>query len=311
MKIRHWAFFLVLLTMTFSLNAEAGILAGDPMVETPQHFIQRSDSRMIEVDFVFPGVEISPLQNGEEAFDLIRLEGAGYTGTIGAPELPVVTRLFAIPDRARVKVKSLIPEYKTYHNISAYPHQEYEYGHPQNTDMLEIDQNYYGKSELFPAKWVTLGETAIMRDFRLIPVNVHPVRINPVTGEAQVLVGLHLELEFEDGAVENVKTRHFDKSVASFNEMYDDLIANYDWVNPNGVEVRGSLLVVYPNVGNVASILQPYLEWKKRLGYNVVAVSVANNASTATVKTMIQQSYDTLDPPLEHVVLIGDAAGDI
>ena len=311
MKNGHLPVFLILIVLSFTLSANGGILAGDPMVETPHHYVQESNDRSIEVDYVFPGVHISRMENREEAFDLVRLEGSGYLGTVGAPELPVVTRLFAIPDMARVKVKSIIPEYKTYNNISVYPHQEYEYGNPQNTDQLAIDETLYSKPEMYPEKWVTLGEPAIMRDFRIIAVNVHPVRVNPVTGEAQVLSGLHLELEFEEGAAENIKTHHFDKTVPSFNKLYKELIANYDWVNPNGVELRGSLLVVYPNVTNVASILQPYLDWKKRLGYNVVAEMVSNHASTATVQTVIQNAYNTLDPPLEHVVLIGDAAGDI
>lgn len=309
MKIRLWAFLTVLFIAVFSLNTNAAILAGDRMVETPQHYIQQSDDQLIVVDYVFPGVNISQIENGEEIFDLIRLEGTGYMGTIGAPELPVLTKLFAIPDRARVKVKSAEPVYKTYQNISAYPHQEYEYGHPQNSGRLVIDETVYGKSAMFPEKWVTLGKPAIMRDLRIIPVNVYPVRVNPATGEIQVLAGLHLELEFEDGATENIKTRHFSQTVPTFNSYYANSIANYDWVTPNGVEAKGTLLVVYPNVTGAGNILVPWLNWKKRLGYNVIAEQVSNGASTTTVMNIIQQTYDTADPPLEHVALIGDAAG--
>ena len=309
MKIRLWMFLTVLFTAIFSLNTNASILVGDQMVETPEHYIQRSDDQLIEVDYVFPGVNITQIENGEEIFDLIRLEGVGYMGTIGAPELPVVTRLFAIPDFARVKVKCAEPVYKTYQNISAYPHQEYEFGHPQNTDQLVIDESVYSKSAMFPEKWITLGKPAIMRDFRIIPVNVYPVRVNPATGEAQVLAGLHLELEFDNGPTENTKSRHFSQTVPTFNSYYANNIANYDWVNPNGVEAKGTLLVVYPNITGAANILLPWLNWKKRLGYNVIAEQVSNSASTTTVFNIIQQHYNTAEPPLEHVAIIGDAAG--
>ena len=309
MKIRLWVILTVLFIVTFSLKTNAAVLAGNQMVETPEQYIQRSDDQLIEVDYVFPGVNITQIENGEEIFDLIRLEGTGYMGTIGAPELPVYTKLFAIPDRARVKVKSAEPVYKTYQNISAYPHQEFEYGHPQNTDQLAVDESVYGESAMFPEKWVTLGKPAIMRDFRIIPVNVYPVRVNPATGEIQVLAGLHLELEFEDGATENMKTRHFSQTVPTFNSYYSSSIANYDWITPNGIEAKGTLLVVYPNVGGTSNILLPWLNWKKRLGYNVIAEPVSNGASTTTVMNIIQQTYNTANPPLEHVALIGDAAG--
>ncbi len=289
----------------------ASVLTGDRSVEQAELFIQRSDAELIEVDFVFPGVEVKQVNNGEEAFDLIRMEGEGSMGTVGEPELPVITRLFAIPNGLRPTVKLVQPVYRTYQGIMPYPHQEYEYGHPSNTDDYSINEGVYNRNQMFPDKWISLGKPAIMRDFRVVPVNIHPIRVNPVTGEAEVLVSLHLEIEFDNGPTENVKTRQFDKTVPSFNSMYRELIANYDWTNTNGVEVKGSILVVYPNVSGVYNLLQPFVEWKKRIGYNTVLAQVPNNSSTSYIQSVIQQHYDTLDPPLEFVVLIGDAAGSI
>lgn len=305
-----------LLLATFFLAAVSGAsfsaaLIGDPMVEKAELYIQRSDNTVIEADFVFPGVEIEQVTNGQENFDRFFMSGEGYRGTLGAPELPVVTRLFAIPDRAEVKVRKIEPQYKTYQGYSAYPHQEHEYGSAFNTDDLVIEAEYYQRDEFYPPKWVELSKPAVMRDLRIVPVNINPVRVNPVSGEVRVLTGLHLELEFEDGSVENVKTRRFEKSVPSFNNFYRNLVSNYDWTNPNGEEVKGSILIVYPTVTGVASILQPYIEWKKRRGYSVSVVGVTNNASTTTVGNIIDDKYFNSDPPLEHVILIGDATGTI
>lgn len=311
MKIKASALIVLSLTLGAFSFLNAAAIVGDPAVEKPEHFVQRSDNQMILVDFSFPGVDIQNVDNGDETFDLITLEGAGVTGSLGAPELPVVTKLFAIPDRAHVTVKSVVPVYKTYNNIAAYPHQEYEYGHPLNSAELTIDDNVYKKSAMYPEKWVTIGEPAIFRDYRVIPVNIMPVRVNPVTGEAEVLVSLHLELSFDDSPSANIKTQHRSRGVASFNQMYQNSIANYDWVSPNGENLKGSLLIVYPNVTNVLNTLQPYIQWKKRLGYNVVTAQVSNNTSTTNVKTVIQNNYNSLEIPLEYVVLIGDATGTI
>jgi len=311
MKITTWT--LIVLAAFFASCAEltAETLVGDPMTQTPQHFIQRSDNRAIEVDFILPGVDFISIEHGQNTYDLFSLEGEGVTGTIGAPELPVITRLFAIPNWANVKIKKAEPVFSTYQGISPYPQQAYEYGSPQNADVLTFDDAYYQKSAMFPEQWLTLGTPSIMRDYRVIPVNIHPIRVNPVSGEAEILQSLHLELEFDNASAQNIKTHSFDKTVTSFSQAYQNLIANYDWINPNGDDVKGSILIVYPNVTGVSSMLTPFIEWKKRLGYNTVAVQVANGSSTTTVYNAILNAYNTYDPPLEFVTLIGDAAGSV
>jgi len=300
---------LILALILLAGNAFSDILTGDPTADEVELFIQRSDDQMIEMDFIFPGVNAKEIIKGVEGYDLFTLDGEGMSGTIGAPEVPIITRLFAVPDQARIRVKTFEPQYRTFTGISPYPHQEYEYGNPSNSNEWVFDNKYYHDGELFPDKWVTLGEPAIMRDLRIIPVRISPIRVNASTGEVQVLTGLHLELEFDNGPTTNIKTRHFDKRVMSFDNIHRNTVANYDWVNPNGAVVKGSLLIVYPNVGNTASILEPLIEWKQRRGYATTAVSVPNNTTTTNVQNIIQTAYDTADPPLEHVILIGDAAG--
>jgi len=250
--------------LIFVLVASANTLTGDATVDQPELYVQRSDNLLLEVDFVLPGVSVKQVDFGAEQFDLFYLDKAGTTGEIGAPELPVITKLFAIPHQAKVRISSLEPQYVTYQGYSPYPHQEYEYDSPYNSADLVMDEDYYNQSGFYPDQWVTIGSPAVMRDLRVIPVNIMPVRVDAFTGEVQVLTGLHLELEYVKGASENIKTHQFDQTVPTFNTMYRNLVSNYDWMNPNGEEVKGSILIIYPNVGQVATILQPYIDWKKR-----------------------------------------------
>ena len=291
--------------------AFSDMLVGSESVNRTELTISRSDQEVIDIDFRFSGVNIERVSSGIQNFDLLSMESEGVSGVLGAPEVPLITRLFAIPDRAKVRVISVEPQYNVYSGINPLPHQDHEYGNPHHSDNWQVDEKYYIGGEVFPEKWVSLGEPAILRDYRIIPVTVSPVRVNAYTGEVMVLTSLHVELALEDGGTQNVKTHHFDKTVTSFNQMYRSKIANLDWVNPNGVEVKGSILIIYPNVTGVASTLQPYIEWKKRKGYNTLTSQVSNNASTTTVFNIIQSAYNSADPPLEHVILVGDAAGSI
>ena len=302
---------LALILFSFTACANAEILAGDQACSQTELHIRQSNDRVLEVFFRLPGVSTITVYQGEEQFDLLYMPGEGSTGVIGAPETPTITRLFALPNRAGVRIESIQPQFRAYRNVNPYPHQEYEYGSSESPDNWEFDEQYYGRGKFFPEKWIEIGRPAIMRDVRLIPITISPVRVNPVTGEAQVLTGILVRLAFDEGAAENVKSRAFRVLSSSFGKMYRQMLSNYDYINPNGMVAKGSFLIIYPNVSGVEAILRPYADWKKRRGYHTEMVAVPNSASTTQVKNIIQNAYDTYDPPLEHVVLVGDANGSI
>jgi len=299
--------------LSFALltSASAIDLIGDNTVSQPEHLIQRSDAQGIVVDWIFPGITAEEMTFNSEHYSLLKIEGEGESGNVGAPQVPVITRLFAIPDDKRVVIEKIIPVYKTYSGIVPFPLQPPEYYDSETLGNLIFSDKYYQEGGFFPEKWVTLSEPAIYRDYRIVPVNINPIRIDAATGEAQVLTSLHLELSFDNGPTVNVKTRHFDKTVSGFAQVYSQSIANYDWINPNGEYVKGSLLIVYPQVTNVLTNLQPLIEWKIRSGYKTTAVGVPNNCSVDRVKDLIQNAYQTYDPPLEAVILIGDCSGSL
>ncbi len=301
---------LALVTFFLAGSAVSGALSGAPGIDAVELSIQQSDERGIVVDYRLPGISVKTVQEGSEQYDLLMMEGEGVSGAVGAPEVPVVTRLFAIPDRAGVRIKSVTPEYISYREVNPYPHQAPVLGSATITRM-EFDNRYYGDGEFFPNQWIELSKPAILRDYRLVPLNIHPVRVNAVTGEAQVLTNIHVELEFNDEPTSNIKTQSFDSITESFAKLYRQHIANYDYINPNGEEVRGSILIVCPDVTGAMELAQELADWKRRKGYNTIIERLPNGSSTTVVKNAIQGVYNTCDPPLEFVILLGDASGSV
>jgi len=67
----------------------------------------------------------------------------------------------------------------------------------------------------------------------------------------------------------------------------------------------GSYLIVHAPVFTAA--IAPLVDWKTRKGYDVRTVSTAvTGASTAGIKSYIQNAYDTWDSPPEYILLVGD-----
>jgi hypothetical protein len=102
------------------------------------------------------------------------------------------------------------------------------------------------------------------------------------------------------------------KSVAflptSFHELYLQTVLNY--AETTGTVGPGSYLVIYPNNPSVLANLQPLLHWRSEQGYNVLTASTSETGTNAgAIKNYILDAYNSLEIPLEFVVLVGDANG--
>ena len=288
----------------------AGFIPANPGVTQISAAIIRSDDKTIVVDYSFPGINTEIIRHDGEVYHLLTLEGEGAFCMPGAPQAPAITRLFAIPDQAGVKLKSIVPQYKIVEDIYPYPFQD-DPESPEISVEWKKDEYIYNSQGFFPEQWVTIGDPAILRDLRVVPVTVAPVRVDASQRTAQILTNLHLEIEFDNSPSVNSKYRHFNRGVSSFNNLYSSVIENYDWITPNGEDLKGSLLIIYPDAANVEPHVQQLAEWRQRTGYHVHLEEVHNGSTTGRIHHLIQNAYDNYYPPLEAVILIGDAAGAI
>jgi len=70
--------------------------------------------------------------------------------------------------------------------------------------------------------------------------------------------------------------------------------------------------VICPDQSAVVQAIEPLLAWRREQGYAVRLATTAETGTTAgQIKNFIQQLYDTADPPLAHVLLVGDGTGTV
>jgi hypothetical protein len=152
-----------------------------------------------------------------------------------------------------------------------------------------------------PAPTVALGEPATMHGLRVVPFTIDP-RLDQTT----VATDLSLAFEF---------TGPVDRPAfvpESFDRIFSSVILNWDTLR-DGAEVGpGTYLLVMPTDPQIMTVLQPLIAWRKRQGYNVVTANTSQTGTTAaSIKTYIQGLYDTVQPPLEYVCLVGDVNGTV
>jgi hypothetical protein len=152
-----------------------------------------------------------------------------------------------------------------------------------------------------PGTTVALGEPAMMNGLRVVPFTIDP-RLDGDT----VATDISLAFAFQGAADLPAFVPE------SFDRIFGSVVLNWD-AQRDGVEVGpGTYLLIMPSDPQVTTALQPLLAWRKRQGYNVVSVNTVQTGGTpAQIKAYIQNLYNTVQPPLEYVCLVGDANGTV
>lgn len=168
--------------------------------------------------------------------------------------------------------------------------------------------------QLYPAQLAAISEPQILRDFRIVTVNVYPFIYDQDKGELIVNKTVDVILNFNDQPSVNEMPAPV-KISQNFEKIYRGLILNYDqMINRDTTYQNPVMLVIYGNYTDATylSIVNNFVAWKQQKGYKVTAVSTATTGTTAAnIKTYIQNAYNTWTDKPEYLVLIGDDTGTI
>ncbi|RJP79894.1 MAG: T9SS C-terminal target domain-containing protein [Candidatus Zixiibacteriota bacterium] len=228
----------------------------------------------------------------------------GWTHDAGRPELPVLNRLLALPPDRGAEIVITQVEYQAFPCDRPWL-AEAEAGFPAR---LADSQGQ------FPAAWAEAGTPGILKDYRVVPVRIHPVRWDADRRQLLVATRLEVEVRTTRPSDDNVKTFTAAPSQA-FLPVYQAAIDNFDQVALAGpVQGNGGrgkyMIIVHENFVSNA-FLQNFIQWKSQLGYGVRVWTYPYGLDEGTLKIMIKSEiileYFAGDSPLEYVLLIGDA----
>ena len=308
--------FLIFLIGIFAVNSNADINLqsewfGDevsPGEKPVELTIESSDIVQTRMIFNISGAELisSPERIGVE----VEIPGEGHTSVDGAPSLPSVSRLIAIPARAKVMLEYKYAGIVTRQNVKLLPTMEKPVYDMSSTDEIIYDEAIYSADRMFPSEIVTVSDPFIMRDLRIVRVTVNPLRYNPVRETLELYKNVEVTLKYTDGGNVNTKDSEPTTVTKSFAKIYSQQVANFNELDLDVDQEWGTMLIIAPS--NYMSYVQPLVDWKTRKGINVVMVSTnQTGTSSSQIKAYIQNAYNTWDPKLEYLILIGDTGGNI
>lgn len=239
-------------------------------------------------------------------YQALMISGGGISGSEGHPGLPTYSGMVAVPEGYSARVSIVSSEEKKFAGIRVLPVQ------PDKADAFVVDQEAYLTPQTDEKFTIKLGDTAIYMGQTVVSFTIHPVRYQPNLDLLTVASRLNFRINFVADGKGLSSRRTFKTIPQSFVKIFDDAVINSPSSIKSGTQATGpgTYLVITPT--SVESTVSPLVNWRKRQGYNViVSQTEIVGTSFTSLRHYIQSVYDTVEPPLEYILLVGDADGSV
>lgn len=283
----------LLVLIPLSLFAQTG-------TGTSAFSITRSSQDGIQLHFELPQWSMESSTRNGETLQKVSVADAQYI-YIGEEEtLPVFATMIAIPYSGGVSLRQLGSDLQTQSQVRL--------GFDAALTTERIGGRY--SDALYPAANAVISEPQVLRDFRVVSVNIYPFQYDQESKQLIVRSSMDIRLDFDSGHSSNEIAPPLGYSSA-FEPIYRGLILNYEQMLDRDVTYTSPrLLVIYGNYSDATylSKVNEYVTWKKQKGYLVTAVSTATTGTTdVAIKTYIQTQYNNITTRPDYIVLIGDS----
>jgi hypothetical protein len=299
---------LALITCPTALANTTLALRDGAQLAPPDIAVVDSDDQGTRLVIELPALAVETFDLDGEAFQSVLVEGGQLHGEPGHPALPAYVRYVAVPATAGVTLRIVATEEEALDGFHLLPMQDDE------TATFQLDQQLYSRDAFVGDEPVTIGSPTLLRDLRVVPVIFQPVRFNPATGELKVVHRVELELVYAGADLRNAKLRPSVPLTPSFDSLYRSVVVNYDpetTARSEGLAPHlGTYVLISRDNAQVTTLLQPLIQWRSRMGFNVVhATTAQTGTSNTSIRTWLQNAYNTWEYPPDFICLVGDASG--
>ena len=291
--------------------------------------LEQSDNKGFQGIFRFPEAHFWKVQGPEhQEFGQVGVPGIDQPGMRpGLPNVPVYTRLIAVPVGAELMLDKSTPKVRQINSLLLAPVQPEaaDTADSQETDPFPIDdfrdkpfafdKEAYASGDTFPEKLVEIHRLGVMRDLELWQISVAAGQYDTSKQELTLFDNVDLSLHFEGGK------GHFrtERDLNPFNKQttgIEGLVLNYEildkFILPGDISQwicigTEYLIITDPAFRSAADTLAT---WKRAKGISTTVMETgAGKAGTTAIeiKATIEKKYDDCLIRPSYVLLLGDA----
>lgn len=313
------------LTRLFSVMAM--VIMGNYLLAGPVNLgqenkiqVTKNTWQQLNVTQTFGQFDFSKVKTEKGTFALLTAEGSSFTTVVGNPKLPVFRNFIEIPFGAEIEVVAHVLT-STEYDLSALGIEDVimPVQLPVTKDNsplppFKLNAKTYAENSFYPNEIYSVDILGVMRGSRLARLNISPVQYNPVSGKVKVYSLIKLEIRFKNADIT------LTEGMRKMNNTPGFQVINQMVLNAKPVSSVKDTLTSYPvkyvivSPRMFESVLQPFIQWKTKKGFNVVEAYTdmpSVGTTTTAIKNYLQSLYTNAtpsDPAPSYVLLIGDIA---
>ena len=260
------------------------------------------------------------LNTGKGEFVELLMNSYSKTNTIGAPQLPVLSRLIEIPEGSNPEVKVISYELKEFKladfgiTQKIFPAQAPLSKSNTRDNPIAFNKQIYESNSFYSEAIARVEVAGNLRGVQLANLILSPFEYNPVTNTIRVYDNLVVEINFlEAHKLKTVENRAKTESTY-YNGVYSNVL-NYKKSEINAESITG-IPVKYVIVSDpmFREVLQPFVTWKTKRGFKVIEAYTTDPAvgmSLTSIKAYLKNLYasaTSTDPAPTFVLFVGDVA---
>ena len=274
--------------------------------------IQQS-AKSVTVNFSIDNFSILTTTINGKGMQELSLPNVILPGKEGAPNLPGISRYFAVPSGAIAELNIIDFRTEIIENIEIAPSPRI----PWDTEKGPLDfiknEEIYNSDSFYPENPFIISEKTDIRGIEAVMLGITPFQYNPVTKQLKVYRDIEVEISFSGGTgnfgEDRLRSRWWDPLLRDMflNESSIPEI-NYNKSFQGGKDTGCEYLIIIPNDAEFQSWADSIKQFRTLQGIltEVVTLSEIGGNNTNTIENYINNAYNNWDIVPAAVLLLGD-----
>jgi len=258
------------------------------------------------------------LKTDKGEFVELMVDSYSKSNKVGAPQLPVLSRLIEIPSGSTADMSIVSYDVKEY-KLSDFgitqkllPAQPPQSKNSNRNVPIEFNKQLYSTNSFYGEALAKVEVAGYLRTVQLANLILSPIEYNPVTNSIRVYDNLIIEIRFSGaGKLKSAENKAKTQS-PYFTNVFTNVL-NYKPAVAIPVATPGvpvNYVIVSDPIFREA--LQPFIKWKIKRGFNVTEAFTNDPAvgkTTQSIKSYLQNLYTSAtssDPAPTFVLFVGD-----
>jgi hypothetical protein len=187
--------------------------------------VKESSLSGVSFDVKIPGMSVREVKHDGVAYQRLTIPEYLWSSQVGAPEVPVIRFLVAIPECEDIILETTVTDSTSRENFKVYPVPELVDDESSDgflKELFTINTEAYATNAYFPGKKAEVLKTGHIRNQRIAQVAVYPVQFHPESSQLTMYSHFEVTITFSSPSGSLLK------NVGPFEEICKSNIINYE-----------------------------------------------------------------------------------